>query len=100
MHLYSLRRDVAAQVAEELKTVTYATPNMEDRRKRKRLKKKKKKSLALAVCSNHQTHHHWTRAAFLCCSNHVVLLCYVVWRPTMIHYLDRKHCHAVVFLSS
>ena len=34
MHLYPQRRDVAAQVAEELNTVTYATPPMEERRKK------------------------------------------------------------------
>ena len=32
MHLYPQRRNVAAQVAEELKTVIYATPPMEERR--------------------------------------------------------------------
>ena len=34
MHLYHQRRNVAAQVAEELKTVMYATP-LEERRKKK-----------------------------------------------------------------
>ena len=35
MHSYPRRRNVAAQVAEELKPVTYATPpNMEERRKK------------------------------------------------------------------
>ena len=33
MHLYPRRRNVAAQVADELKAVTYATPPMEERRK-------------------------------------------------------------------
>ena len=32
MHLYSRRRNVAAQVVEELKMVTYATLPMEERR--------------------------------------------------------------------
>ena len=36
MHLYPRRGNVAAQVAEEFKTVTYATP-MEERRKRRRV---------------------------------------------------------------
>ena len=36
MHLDSRRRNVAAQVAEELKTDTYATPSMEERRKKKK----------------------------------------------------------------
>ena len=35
-HLYPRRQNVAAQVAEELKTVTYATPPMEERRKKKK----------------------------------------------------------------
>ena len=35
MHLYPQRRKVAAQVAEELKTVTYGTPLMEERREKK-----------------------------------------------------------------
>ena len=34
MHLYSQRLNVAAQVAEELKTVTYTIPPMEERRKK------------------------------------------------------------------
>ena len=34
MHLYPRRRNVAAQVANDLKTVTYATPPMEGRRKK------------------------------------------------------------------
>ena len=34
MHLYPRRWNVAAQVAEELKMVTYATPPMEERRKK------------------------------------------------------------------
>ena len=33
MHLYPLRQNVADQVAEELKTVKYATPAMEERSK-------------------------------------------------------------------
>ena len=36
MHLYPRRRNVATQVAGELKTVTYATPRMEERRKKKK----------------------------------------------------------------
>ena len=36
MHLYPRRWNVAAQVAEELKMVTYATPLMEERRKKKK----------------------------------------------------------------
>ena len=36
MHLYTRRRNVAAQVAEELKTVTYATPPLEECRKEKK----------------------------------------------------------------
>ena len=32
MHLYPRRRNVAAQVAEKLKTVTYATPRVEESR--------------------------------------------------------------------
>ena len=36
MHLYPRRSNVAAEVAEELKTVTYATPPMEERRKKKK----------------------------------------------------------------
>ena len=32
MHVYPRRRNVVAQVSEELKTVTYATPPMEERR--------------------------------------------------------------------
>ena len=32
IHLYPRRRNVAAQVADELKIVTYATPPMEERR--------------------------------------------------------------------
>ena len=38
MHLYPRRRNVAAEVAEELKTVTYATPQapMEERRKKEK----------------------------------------------------------------
>ena len=40
MHLYphAQRWNVATQVAEELKTVTYAIPHMEERRKKKRKK--------------------------------------------------------------
>ena len=38
--LYPRRRNVAAHVAEELKTVTYATPPMEERRKKKKKEKK------------------------------------------------------------
>ena len=38
MHLYPRRRNVAAQVAEELKTVTYAIPPMEERRKKRKKK--------------------------------------------------------------
>ena len=34
MHLYHRRQNVAAQVVEELKTVTYATPPMQERRKK------------------------------------------------------------------
>ena len=34
MHLYSRRWNVVAQVAEELETVTYATPPIEERRER------------------------------------------------------------------
>ena len=37
-HLYPGRRNVAAQVADELKTVTYATPPMEERTKKERKK--------------------------------------------------------------
>ena len=33
IHLYPRRRDVAAQVVEELKAATYATPLIEERRK-------------------------------------------------------------------
>ena len=36
MHLYPGRQNVAAQVAEELKPITYATLPMEERRKRRR----------------------------------------------------------------
>ena len=36
MHLYPRRRNVAAQVGKELKTVTYAAPSMEERRKKER----------------------------------------------------------------
>ena len=36
MHLYPRRWNVAAQAAEELITVTYATPPMEERRKKER----------------------------------------------------------------
>ena len=37
MHLYPRRQNVAAQVMEELKTVTlYATPPMEERRKKRK----------------------------------------------------------------
>ena len=36
MHLYPRRRNVAAKVAEELKTVTYATPPMEECRKKRK----------------------------------------------------------------
>ena len=36
MRLCPRRRNVAAQVAEELKTVIYATPPMEERRKKKK----------------------------------------------------------------
>ena len=36
LKLHPRRRNVAAQVAEELKTVTYATPPMEERRKKER----------------------------------------------------------------
>ena len=35
-HLYLHKQNAAAQVAEELKTVTYATPPMEERRKKER----------------------------------------------------------------
>ena len=35
---YPRRRNVAAQVAEELKTITYATPHMEERRKKEKKK--------------------------------------------------------------
>ena len=38
MHLYHRRRNVAAQMAEELKTVTYVTPPMEESRKKRRKK--------------------------------------------------------------
>ena len=34
MHLYPRRWNVTAQVMEELKTVTYTTPPMEERRKK------------------------------------------------------------------
>ena len=40
MHLYPLRRDVAAQVAGEFKTVTYATPFLGRNAERKERKKK------------------------------------------------------------
>ena len=33
MHLYPRRRNVAGQVADEIKTITYATPPMEAHRK-------------------------------------------------------------------
>ena len=46
MYLYPRRRKVAAQVAEELKTATYATPPTEERRK----KEKGKKSTTLCLC--------------------------------------------------
>ena len=36
MHLYPRRRNVSAQVAEELKPVTYATPPMEEHRKKRK----------------------------------------------------------------
>ena len=39
MHLQYQRRDVAAQMAEELKTVTYATPPMEKRRRKQNKQK-------------------------------------------------------------
>ena len=38
MQLYPRRRNVAAQVVEELKMVTYATPPMEEHRKQKQTK--------------------------------------------------------------
>ena len=42
MHLYPRRRNVAAEVAEELKTVTYATPilwrNAEEEKNRKKIR--------------------------------------------------------------
>ena len=34
MHLHPQRRNVTAQMAEELKTATYATPPMEERRRK------------------------------------------------------------------
>ena len=41
LHLYPRRRNVAAQVAEELKTVTYTIPPMEERRKKRKKEKKR-----------------------------------------------------------
>ena len=41
MYFYPLRRNVAAQVAEELKIVAYAGPPMEERRKKRRRRQKK-----------------------------------------------------------
>ena len=36
MHLYPRKRNMPAQVADELKTVTHATPHMEEQKERKK----------------------------------------------------------------
>ena len=49
MHLYPQRRNVAAQVAEELKTVTFTTPPMEECGE----KKEKKKTCDVTLWDNY-----------------------------------------------
>ena len=53
MHLYPQRRNVAAQVAEELKTVTYAAPPMEERRKKEKWQDMQHGNLAASSTSEH-----------------------------------------------
>ena len=49
MHLYLRRRNVAAQMAEEYKTVTYATPPMEERRRKNKYFKSRADVAALSA---------------------------------------------------
>ena len=51
MHLYPRRQKVAAQVAKELKTVTYITPPMEERSIFLKLGRQDKDSSSEYICS-------------------------------------------------
>ena len=66
MHLYPWRWNVAAQMVEELKTVTYATSPMEKQRKEKKKEKKNLNCLPLEWDIGQDIDK--ATATFLCCT--------------------------------